>query len=351
MNDKSKPQAEYRERIRQIKSELGSRLIILTHHYQNSRIVELGDYVGDSFGLARRAASDTKAEYIVFCGVHFMAESVAILARQEQSVQIPDLEAGCWMADMADPFIVERSWQELTGFWNPESAIPIAYMNSEAEIKAFCGRNKGLICTSSNAAKAFSRALEQDKRIFFLPDQYLGLNTADKLGISREEVAIWEPGVARGGNSEEDLARARIVLWKGHCLVHTRFDTRMIEEIRQARPSSRIVVHPECTPDVVAAADACGSTEFIVRYVEDSSPGEEIVIGTECNMIDRLQEQYRDRTILPLSRSFCPNMAKVDLPKLCYTLEHPGEVNVVRVEPEIAAQARKALERMLNLQA
>ncbi len=350
MNEVSQSQAEYRERIGQIKSELGSRLIILTHHYQNSRIVDLGDYVGDSFGLARRAASDTEAEYIVFCGVHFMAESAAILARPQQSVQIPDMEAGCWMADMADPYIVERSWQELTDLWAAESMVPIAYMNSEAEIKAFCGRNQGLICTSSNAAKAFSRALEQGKRIFFLPDQYLGLNTADKLGIPREEVALWEPGLARGGNSADDLLRVRIVLWKGHCLVHTRFNTRMIEEVRRARPSARIVVHPECTPEVVAAADACGSTEFMVRYVENSSPGEEIVIGTECNMVDRLREQYGDRDILPLSCSFCPNMAKIDLPKLCHTLEHPGEVNVVRVEPEIAEQARTALERMLTLQ-
>ncbi len=351
MHEENTLLVDYRKLIQELKSELGSRLIILTHHYQNNQIVELGDFVGDSFGLARKAASDTEAEYIVFCGVHFMAESAAILARPEQSVQIPDMEAGCWMADMADPYIVEQSWQELIDFWPPESAVPITYMNSEAKIKAFCGRNNGLVCTSSNAAKAFSQALEQDKRIFFLPDQYLGLNTADKLGVPREEIIVWEPGVARGGNSEKELARARIVLWKGHCLVHTRFNVKMIEELRQIRPLARIVVHPECTPDVVAAADASGSTDFMVKYVQDASPGDEIVIGTEYNMVDRLQKQYKDRTIVPLYRSICPNMAKIDLPKLYHTLQHPGTVNVVSVEPDIAEQARIALERMLALQA
>ncbi|MCF8031166.1 MAG: quinolinate synthase NadA [Desulfohalobiaceae bacterium] len=349
MDAQNKIQNKYKDRIRELKAGLGSKLIILTHHYQNKEIVELGDYVGDSFGLARRAAADTSAEYIVFCGVHFMAESAAILARPGQSVQIPDVEAGCWMADMADPFIVERTWQELSDFFGPESMLPISYMNSEAEIKAFCGRNQGLICTSSNAAKAFSRALEQRERIFFLPDQYLGLNTADKLGIPREEIVVWDPGLPLGGNSSENLAKSRIVLWKGHCLVHTRFSQEQIEEVRKSRPGAKIVVHPECTPEVVALADAAGSTDFMIKYVENSSPGEEVVIGTEFNLIHRLQTQYRDRTILPLSRSICPNMAKIDLQKLCHTLESPGRTNVVTVDKDLKEQAKLALERMLAL--
>lgn len=349
MNQEVNSQYTHRERILELKAELGSRLIILTHHYQNKEIVELGDYVGDSFGLARRAASDTNAEYIVFCGVHFMAESAAILARPGQSVQIPDMEAGCWMADMADPYIVERAWRELSHLLGADSVTPIAYMNSDAEIKAFCGRNNGLICTSSNADKAFARALEQRERIFFLPDQYLGLNTADKAGFAREEVAVWEPDLPLGGNTEKDLQRARVVLWKGHCLVHTRFRVEEIKKIRLERPGARIIVHPECTPEVVAAADASGSTDSMLKYVENASPGDEIVIGTEFNLIDRLQRQYRDRTVLPLSRSICPNMGKIDLPKLCHILEHPGQVNVVTVEPEIREQARLALERMLAL--
>jgi quinolinate synthase len=226
---------------------------------------------------------------------------------------------------------------------------PVAYMNSEAEIKAFCGRNNGLICTSSTAHKAFAWALEQRERVFFLPDQYLGLNTADRMGIPREEVAVWDPDFPLGGNTQENLQKARVVLWKGHCLVHTRFTVQEIEEVRRARPGARIIVHPECTPEVVAAADASGSTDSMIKYVESASPGDEIVIGTEFNLIDRLQQDYRDRTILPLSRSICPNMGKIDLPKLSHTLENPGEVNVVTVEPEIREQAGLALERMLAL--
>jgi quinolinate synthase len=349
MTQEVNSQYTHKERIRELKSELGSRLIILTHHYQDKEIVELGDYVGDSFGLARRAASDEGAEYIVFCGVHFMAESAAILARPGQSVQIPDMEAGCWMADMADPYIVERAWRELSDLWGAESMTPVAYMNSEAEIKAFCGRNHGLICTSSNAHKAFAWALEQRERIFFLPDQYLGLNTADRMGMPREEVAVWDPDFPLGGNTEKDLQRARVVLWKGHCLVHTRFKVQEIEEVRRSRPEAKVIVHPECTPEVVAAADASGSTDSMIKYVQSASPGDEIVIGTEYNLIDRLQQHYRDRTIRPLSRSICPNMGRIDLPKLSHTLEHPGQVNVVSVEPEIRKQAGVALERMLDL--
>lgn len=338
-----------KERIRELKSWLGSRLLILTHHYQDKEIVELGDYVGDSYGLASRAAADAQAEYIVFCGVHFMAESAAILARPGQRVQIPDLEAGCWMADMADPYIVERTWQELNELFGPGSVTPITYMNSEAEIKAFCGRNEGLVCTSSNAVKAFTWAMQRKEHIFFLPDRYLGLNTADRLGIPREEVVTWDPGLPLGGNSREDLARARIVLWKGHCLVHTRFTVQEIEEVRRKHPAAWIVVHPECTPEVVAAADAVGSTEFIIRFVQECSPGEEIVVGTEFNMISRLNQEYKDRTVLPLSRSICPNMALIDLHKLNYTLVYPGQVNVVEVEPQVKEEAKLALERMLSL--
>lgn len=339
----------FKERIKEIKKDLGGRLIILTHHYQNEEIVKLGDYVGDSFGLSRTAVADEEAEYIVFCGVHFMAESAAILARPYQTVQIPDVEAGCWMADMADPVIVERSWQELNDFFGPNTITPVCYINSEAEIKAFCGRNEGTACTSSSAAAAFNWALDKRERIFFLPDEFLGRNTAYKHGIPEEEIVVWDPGLPLGGNLKKNLEKARAILWKGYCLVHTRFKVEQIEEMRATHPGARIVVHPECTPDVVAAADAAGSTEYIIRYVANSDPGDQVVIGTEYNMVHRLQLQYQDREILPLSKSVCPNMAKINLEKLCYTLEHLGGHNVVTVPEETRKDAVKSLERMLDL--
>ncbi len=339
----------YRERIKKIKKELGGRLIILTHHYQNVEIVELGNYVGDSFGLARTAVADDKAVYIVFCGVHFMAESAAILARSHQVVQIPDVEAGCWMADMADPYIVEWSWQELIDFFGPETMTPVCYINSEAAIKAFCGRNEGISCTSSSSAAAFSWALERKERVFFLPDEFLGRNTACKLGIPEEQIVVWDPGLPLGGNSRQALEKATVILWKGYCLVHTRFKIEQISRIRETRPEALIVVHPECTPDVVAAADASGSTEFIIKYAEEAEPGDTVVIGTEYNLVHRLQLKYTDREILPLSKSICPNMAKITLEKLCYTLENLGKYNVVTVPEDTRDEAVKALERMLSL--
>ena len=245
-------------KIKARKKELGKKLVILTHHYQRKDIVALGDFCGDSFALSARAANDKNAEYIVFCGVHFMAESAAILAKSHQIVQIPDTDAGCWMADMADSVLLEKAWTELTSIVKEEKIIPLVYMNSDAHIKAHCGRKNGIICTSSNAPKAFEWAFERGEKIFFFPDEHLGRNTGNTLGISQNEMVVWDPAKPFGGNSQESLEKAKVVLWKGYCLVHTRFTTNQIKNMRKNHPDAKIVVHPECTEDVVALSDAVG---------------------------------------------------------------------------------------------
>ena len=337
------------KRIRDIKDRLGKELVILTHHYQRSDIIDLGDYRGDSFGLSQKAAADNNARYIVFCGVYFMAESAAILAQPHQTVQIPDIEAGCWMSDMADQVMVEKAWDEVTAITSRDEITPLVYMNSDAFIKAHCGRNGGLVCTSSNAPKAFKWAFDRRERIFFFPDEHLGRNTGNSMNIPSDEMILWDPELPLGGNTEEAIRKARVYLWKGYCLVHTRFRTDHIQEARGKHPNGKIVVHPECTQEVVALADAAGSTSFIVKYVEDSSPGSTVIIGTEINLIKRLSQEYPDRTILPLMESLCPNMYKISPEKLLTTLEHIGEHNLVTVQEDIKEDAGLALDRMLEL--
>ncbi|MDA3832693.1 MAG: quinolinate synthase NadA, partial [Spirochaetales bacterium] len=267
--------------IVRIKRQLESKLLILTHHYQRKEIVDLGDYRGDSFALSKNAAENRDAEYIVFCGVHFMAESAAILARPNQIVQIPDVEAGCWMADMIDIEQIEMAWDALSEITGPDVIMPIVYVNSDAKIKAFCGRHGGTTCTSSNAGKAFQWGFKSRRKILFLPDQHLGRNTGNAMGIDPSEMIAWDPDKHLGGNTRQSIQTAKLILWEGHCLVHTRFQPDQIQAVRQAHPEAKIVVHPECTEDVVALADAVGSTSFIVKYVEEAKPGEMIVIGTE----------------------------------------------------------------------
>ncbi|MGC9195693.1 MAG: quinolinate synthase NadA [Syntrophobacteraceae bacterium] len=337
------------EKIRVRKKELGSRLVILAHHYQRKEIVALGDFVGDSFELSRKAAQDRQCRYIVFCGVHFMAQSAAILANPGQIVQIPDEEAGCRMADMADIHTVTSAYRQLETLLGQGAIIPVAYMNSEADLKAFCGDNAGIVCTSSNADKALKWAFERAQKVLFFPDRHLGHNTGWALGLSAEQMVVWSPEKPLGGNDPEALKRARLILWDGFCHVHTRFTCEQILLRRAQFPQAKIIVHPECPREVVAMADASGSTSRMEKYVKEAPSGSTIIIGTEINLIERLALEYPDKTVLDLERSLCPNMFKINLANLLETLEHLGERNVVRVDEDIKAGARVALDRMLSL--
>jgi len=331
------------------KAALGRELLILTHHYQRPEIVGLGDYRGDSFGLSQKAAANREARHIVFCGVHFMAQSAAILAQPHQTVQIPDPKAGCLMADMVALDAVEIAWEELTEVMDTASLIPLVYMNSEAALKAFCGRRGGLVCTSANARTTLRWGLSRGEKVFFFPDQHLGRNTGYQLGLGPEDMVVWDPEAPLGGNRPEDLRRARLILWDGHCHVHTRFQVEHVLAMRQAFPDAKVVVHPECTAEVVDLADASGSTGFIVNYVREAPPGATIIIGTEINLVHRLTLEYPDRRVLDLAYSLCPNMFKITLDKLLAALDHLGERHVVTVPEEVRDNARIALNRMLDL--
>jgi quinolinate synthase len=337
------------QKIQEIKSRLGKSLLILAHHYQRKEIVELGDYSGDSFELSRKAAGDSDARFIVFCGVHFMAESAEILSQAHQTVQIPDAEAGCWMADMADIYLVRQVWETIAETIRDVSICPIVYMNSDAHLKAFCGSRGGTVCTSSNAETAFRWGRKRFDKIFFFPDQHLGRNTGNRLGVPPEEMIVWNPHKPFGGNSPEQIRAAKIILWDGHCLVHTRFNCDQMVKMRDRFPEAKIIVHPECTQEVVAAADAVGSTGAIVNYVDGAPAGSTIIIGTETHLIQRLALEYPDKKILELHHSLCPNMYKINLENLCRTLEGVGEVNRVTVSENVKEDARKALDRMLAL--
>lgn len=343
------PSRDLMDKIMAIKQALGKQLVILTHHYQRKEIVDLGDHRGDSFALSQRAAQDENARYIVFCGVHFMAESAAILAKKHQTVQIPDTNAGCWMADMADSVMVERAWKEVTQIVGDQAITPLVYMNSDAYIKAHCGRHQGAVCTSSNAPKAFEWAFKRREKIFFFPDEHLGRNTAFQMGMSEKDLLVWDPDKPLGGNTKEAIGNARVFLWKGYCLVHTRFTVEQIQTMRAHFPTAKIVVHPECTHEVVSLSDAVGSTSFIVKYVANAPPGSTLIIGTEINLIKRLAMEYPDKKILPLMDSFCPNMYKINLKNLLSCLENIGKTNVVTVDEDIRKDAFIALDNMLNL--
>jgi quinolinate synthase len=346
------------ERARAAKDALGERVFVLGHHYQRDEVIQFADVTGDSFKLAREAAARPAAECIVFCGVHFMAESADILTSPEQQVVLPDLAAGCSMADMARLAQVEDAWDALVDAGVAETVVPVTYMNSSADIKAFCGRHGGTVCTSSNADAALEWALDQhgpDTKVLFLPDQHLGRNTAVLgLGMSLDDCVVWNPLLPDGGLAPEQLRDARMILWRGHCSVHGRFSAEVVDELRATIPGVRILVHPECTHDVVLKADLVGSTEFIISTIEAAEPGTAWAIGTELNLVKRLAAAHPDQQISFLDRTvcYCSTMNRIDLPHLVWALESLVDgtvVNRIRVDPDTEHWALVALQRMLDL--
>jgi quinolinate synthase len=340
------------------KEKLGDRLFVLGHHYQRDEVIQFADVTGDSFKLARDAAARPDAEYIVFCGVHFMAESADILTGPQQQVILPDLAAGCSMADMARIAQVERAWDALAAAGVQDVVVPVTYMNSSAAIKAFCGRNGGVVCTSSNAEVALDWAFEQkgpDTKVLFLPDQHLGRNTAVlQLGYSLDECVVWNPMLPGGGLTAEELANAKMILWKGHCSVHGRFSADVIDELRAKVDDLNVIVHPECQHDVVLKADLVGSTEFIIKTIEAAPAGSSWAIGTELNLVQRLANAHPDKNIMFLDRNvcYCSTMNRIDLPHFVWALENLVEgvvVNRIEVDPQTEADALAALQRMLDL--
>ncbi len=340
--------SEIQDEIRDIKRRYGEELLILGHHYQRKEVVDVADFRGDSFDLSRRAAEEKAAKHIVFCGVRFMVESAAILARDDQKVFHPNTRAGCPMADMSDLDEVERAWEEMGGVVDASRVVPVTYMNSWADLKAFCGENGGAACTSSNATKVFEWAFSRGDRILFFPDEHLGRNTGRKMGLTKDEMPVWDPRKPLGGLTRERIDRSRVLLWKGFCHVHTWFTTAHVAAAREQYPGCRVVVHPECTEEVVLAADAVGSTNFIAKYVHEAPSGSVVFVGTEINMVHRLGLEYPEKIVLPLSRSMCPNMYRIDPDNLLETLKTLETTAVPVAVPErVKAGARLALERML----
>ncbi|MEW6440980.1 MAG: quinolinate synthase NadA [bacterium] len=344
-----------RRRIRERKEALGPRLVILGHHYQTQAVIDFADFRGDSLALCRLAAGQRECEFIVFCGVRFMAESAEILRAAHQVVQHPDPEAGCPMADMGDIGKVEDAWRRVTEGVGESGILPVTYMNSSAELKAFCGRHGGTVCTSSNADKVLNWAYQRADRVFFFPDEHLGRNTARRIGIPAEQILLWEPRdpmeQSEGAAAKQALGRSRLLLWKGHCHVHQSFRVDHVRRAGRQDPGAKVVVHPECAEDVVQAADACGSTEYICRFVAEAPSGATIYVGTESRLVRRLAREHPDKRILELADSTCPDMSRIDLTKLLFALDGAGQVNRVSVPAEIRKEARTALERMLSLPA
>ena len=348
---------EMDRRILAAKRTLGPRLVILGHHYQRDEVIKFADYIGDSFKLAGQVSRHPDVEFIVFCGVHFMAESADVLSGDHQQVILPDLAAGCSMADMADPEQLEQCWSDLEQMLGSASGIiPVTYINSAASIKAFCGEHGGVVCTSSNAAATLKWAWERGERIVFLPDQHLGRNTAHKLGVPLDQMVVWDPNEIWGGLEPDAVQRARIVLWKGHCSVHTRFTVRQIENIRAQHPGVRVIVHPEVPLDVVQAADDSGSTEYIIKTVSESPAGSTWAVGTEIHLVNRLARQMQpDRTVLSLDQfgCLCSTMFRVSPNHLLWALDGlvDGQVHNRIVVPDHQKHWTKvALDRMLSIQ-
>jgi quinolinate synthase len=344
---------ELDDRIQEAKSQLGERLVILGHHYQRDEVVKFADYRGDSLKLSQLAAGRPAAEYIVFCGVHFMAESADILSGEHQVVILPDLNAGCSMADMASIDRVETCWEELARL-GLKKVVPITYINSSAAIKAFVGRNGGAVCTSSNARQIMEWALKRGEKGLFLPDEHLGRNTAYRMGIPLEQMALWDPHEDSGGLTEEEIRGARVILWKGHCSVHQRFLPEHVKKAREKYPGIRVVAHPECRWEVCQLADEVGSTEFIIRRVTEAPPGSQWAVGTEIHLVNRLANEHRDRLVVSLDDCgcLCSTMYRISPQHLCWTLESllAGQVvNRVSVDPETKRWARIALDRMLEI--
>jgi len=343
------------QRAIQARSSLGDRAMILGHHYQRDEVIAFADIRGDSFKLAQAAADNPSAEFIFFCGVHFMAESADILTTKNQKVILPDLAAGCSMADMATAAQVEDCWQILEKLGVAKKTIPITYMNSSAAIKAFTGKNNGAVCTSSNAMRAMKWAFEKGEKVLFLPDQHLGRNTAVlSLGLKLEDCVIWNPWKPSGGLSEDQIRVAKVILWRGHCSVHGRFTVENVENVRRVLPQVKVLVHPECQHEVVAMADVVGSTEMIIKTVNDSPSGSKWAIGTELNLVQRLARENPDKDVVFLDKTvcYCSTMNRIDLPHLVWAMEAlvAGRVvNQIKVDNQVARQAKVALERMLAL--
>jgi len=341
------------ERIAAAKAQLGKDVVILGHHYQRDEVVKFADFRGDSLKLSQQAA-EADAKFIVFCGVHFMAESADILRRGNQVVVLPDLSAGCSMADMADIGQVEACWNELSSVTDTKKIIPVTYMNSTAAIKSFTGEHGGSACTSSNAAAVMKWAFERGEKVLFLPDEHLGRNTGYRMGIPLDEMIVWDPYEELGGNTAEAVARARVILWKGYCSVHQRFTAEQVARVRREHPGIRVIVHPECRFEVAEAADEIGSTEGIIRAIKAAAPGTHWAVGTEIHMVNRLSRELTDRKVMSLDPSVCvcTTMFRITPVHLLWALENLGAgkiVNQISVDERTRHFARVALDRMLSL--
>jgi quinolinate synthase len=341
-------------RIAAAKAELGPRLLILGHHYQRDEVMRWADARGDSFGLSRLAADNREAEFVVFCGVHFMAESADILTADHQQVLLPDLNAGCSMADMADIDSVEEAWEAIAEVTDVERVVPITYMNSSAALKAFVGRHGGAVCTSSNARAVITWALERGDKLLFFPDQHLGRNTAYQLGYTEADMRVWDPRLELGGLEERDVKDATFLLWRGHCSVHQRFTVDHVAAARAEHPGVIVVVHPECSHEVVELADQVGSTDYIIKAVEAAPASSTLAVGTEIHLVQRLAAEHPDRTVFSLDPLICPcsTMFRIDAAHLCWVLENLLDgtvVNRITVEPDTTEWAKVALERMLSI--
>ncbi len=353
------------ERIQRVRSEMGPRLLILGHHYQQDEVIDLADMRGDSYGLSERAASSEQCRAIVFCGVHFMAETADILANRPERlaergglrvpVILPDIEAGCSLADMADVEQVEKCWSELAKVIDVDDVTPITYVNSTAELKAFCGRRDGIVCTSASARAALDWAFQRRGRVLFFPDQHLGRNTARAMDIPLEQMPLWDPRKQKlGGNTPEAIRDSRVILWRGFCCVHQQFTSYDVAHFRAKYPGIKIIVHPECMMEVADLADVVGSTSKIIREIEQSPPGTRWAIGTEQHLVDRLRREHTEQEIHLLSTKscVCSTMSLINLPRLCWVVENLAAgtpVGVIEVEPETARWALEALRRMLEV--
>jgi quinolinate synthase len=343
------------ERAQAAKAALGDRVFVLGHHYQRDEVIQFADVTGDSFKLAKEAAARPDAEFIVFCGVHFMAESADILTSDSQRVILPDLAAGCSMADMAVLEQVEQCWDTLTDLGIAEATVPVTYMNSSADIKGFVGRNKGVVCTSSNAKRALDWAFARGEKVLFLPDQHLGRNTAVlEMGFSLDDCVLYDPHKPSGGLTADQLRAAKMILWRGHCSVHGRFTLECVNDIRERVPGVNVLVHPECRHEVVTAADYVGSTEYIIRTLDAAEPGSKWAVGTELNLVRRLADAHPDKQVMFLDKTvcYCSTMNRIDLPHLVWALEElvAGRVpNQITVDAATAHHARVALDQMLAL--
>src|ERR1700712_903854 len=345
---------ELRARIREAKSELGSKLLILGHHYQRDEVIDWADMRGDSFKLARFAADNTEATDIVFCGVHFMAESADVLTGDHQRVILPDLNAGCSMADRANIDQFEEAWEELATVTDVDRIVPVTYMNSSAALKAVVGEHGGAVCTSSNARAVLEWALDRGEQVLFFPDQHLGRNTAIDMGHDESEMLVWNPHTDLGGHEDHEVKQATFLLWRGWCSVHQRFRPEHAAAFRAEHPNGEVIVPPECAHDIVEIADKVGSTERILDWVEAAPPGAALGIGTEIHMVQRMGREHPDKTIVSLDPLVCPcsTMFRIDAPHLAWVLEALVDgtvVNQIKVDPETTEWARTALERMLAI--